>query len=55
VLQASLEPINPAKAKETRLSDSEGNAGDKDVDVGCRDSNNDDDDNEDVYANALNN
>jgi hypothetical protein len=55
VLQAGLDPLDPAEAKETRLSDSEGNAGDKDVDVGCRDSNNNDDDDEDDYANALDN
>jgi hypothetical protein len=55
MLQAGLDPLDPAEAEETRLSDSEGNAGDKDVDASCRDSNNNDDDNEDDYADALNN
>jgi hypothetical protein len=55
MLQAGLEPINPAKAKETKLSNSKGNAGNKDVDVSCKDSNNNNNNNKDVYANALNN
>jgi hypothetical protein len=55
MLQASLEPINPAKAKETRLSNSKSNTSNKDVDVSCKDNNNNDDNNKDVYANALNN
>jgi hypothetical protein len=55
MLQASLDPLDPTKAKETRLSDSKSNVGDKDVDVSCRDSNNNDNNNEDDYANALDN
>jgi hypothetical protein len=53
MLQAGLEPIDPAEAKETRLSNSKGNASNKDVDVSCRDSNNNDDDNKDVCDGLL--
>jgi hypothetical protein len=54
-LQASLNPLNLAKAKETKLSNSKGNVSDKDVNVSCRDSNNNNNNNKDNYANALNN
>jgi hypothetical protein len=53
VLQAGLEPIDPAEIEEG-ASASDADDEDEDVDVGCRDSNNDDDNNKDVYANALN-
>jgi hypothetical protein len=55
MLQASLNPLNPTKAKETKLSNSKSNVSDKDVDVSCKDSNNNNNDNKDVYTNALNN
>ena len=54
MLQAGLDPIDPAKVKEEAGAAVSRGSVNEDENIGCRDNNNDNNNNDKHYANTLN-